>query len=113
MGVLGFIKDVQGKGIVGAATKEANRLGVMPKGSTLKTLGQMKNVAMSVNRGLMAVGMGSKNLNEAFNMVDKAGDKIQKVNEASKAIASGDPTAIASAARSGAKFVRNKRNQRG
>ena len=33
--MLGMVKDIQQRGIIGAAKKEANRLGVMPKGSTI------------------------------------------------------------------------------
>ena len=103
------MKDVQSKGIVGAAKKEANRLGVMPKGSTMKALGQMKTVVQDANRAAMAMGMGSQKLDQALTAVDSAGAKLQKVNQASKAIARGDPAAIASAARSGMQMYKGRK----
>eukprot|EP01051_Picozoa_sp_SAG22_P006464 SAG22_NODE_424_length_10663_cov_93.402026_8_plen_112_part_00 len=107
MGVLGFIKDVRNKGIVGAAKKEGRRLGVMPSEGTVKMIGKLKDVAQDVNKGLMLAGHGSKAFDDAMTKVDSAGAKLQKANELSKGVASGDVASIVSAAGAGRKAYKS------
>ena len=107
MGVLGFIKDMKNKGIVGAAKKEARRLGVMPSGETMKMIGKLKYVAQEVNTGLMAAGHGSKSLDKAFKRADLVDSKLQKANQLSKGVASGDVASIVTAAGAGRKAYKS------
>jgi len=107
MGVLGFIKDVQQKGIGGAASKEMKRLGVMPSIGTLKMIGKLKDVAQDVNKGLMVMGHGSKAFDDAMTKADSAGAKLQKANELSKGVASGDVGSIVTAAGAGRKAYKS------
>ena len=98
---------MQHTGILGAAKKEANRLGVMPSGTTMKMIGKLKDVAQEVNTGLMAAGHGSKALDKAFKRADDVDAQLQKANKLSKGIASGDVASIVTAASAGKKAYKS------
>ena len=101
MGVLGnikqFVKTSANIGVLKAAAKEGNRLGIMPSKSAMGAIESVGNAALGINDALVAAGHGSTALQNYAKKGKKGVAELERVNESSKAIASGDVMAIAGA----------------
>ena len=93
-----FVKTSGQIGVLKAAGKEANRLGVMPSKALRDMASTAMGTARSVNDALVAAGHGSKTLQNYGKQADAMGAKLQRADKVAQGVAQGDIGSIVTAA---------------